>query len=351
MGMDYPTVGKTYRLLHKNSGNYFGKALDLVEESEAVVAAFYPTDTDLHRYMWADTKQRPGYLVGVVPAATWPFLEPVAADAARPEWVTFELDADGDHFRFWNPDSDHYIRYDADQKLFMAKSEKDPGGDDLFSFEEVDSFVAVVKVEKVDPQTLPTPELTSYDQPPEYQPTPDVLTGVSAVPFFLVKKDADHDAAWQAENSPYYIIERHSRWHRVAWEVFPRGKTSVHSWSTVIGVEKEEATEVDEGLNVSVTANAGFSFEGLSAGVSTTVGDSLNVKHTTGTKESFTSTDGHSDTYGPYMQDVAIADWLLQDHYRIYRADGEKMIQEFTVTVPDTHVSRTFPKSTAELTE
>ncbi|WP_141746903.1 hypothetical protein [Streptomyces agglomeratus] len=210
--------------------------------------------------------------------------------------------------------------------------------------EQPGGFPEVAKLGRMEPPRLAAPELTDYSDPPEN--TPWQIAGEVAVPYFLIADDHGHDAQWQGQHSPYYIIRRWSSWNKVQWRVHPALNTEVHSWSTTEGTTEEAAADVDRTLNLSVTAEASFGIKGFSASVSTTIETGLSVKTSKKWSRSYSKLVNGSYTVGPAEADLAVGDWFRQDKYCIYRAQGGGDILEFTVTHPGTRVSRTYMRPT-----
>ncbi|CAM5335903.1 hypothetical protein SALBM135S_05602 [Streptomyces alboniger] len=79
------------------------------------------------------------------------------------------------------------------------------------------------------------------------------------MPWFLVEDDHKKSEAWRGENSPYYIIKRWSSWHKKQWKVLAKGISHSHSVTETEGVTESKSTEIDKTLNMSNSAEAGFS--------------------------------------------------------------------------------------------
>ncbi|WP_274563725.1 hypothetical protein [Streptomyces spiramyceticus] len=351
-----PTIGKVYRLVCQFSGAaakpYFNGGICSVQK-EAAEFVFHCTDPNSDRFMMAMVNAtswvaRPSGMLrisaGTAFATHWE-----NAQWESPKTFTWQLEkVEGEKFRMWNLDEAKYLYWKQGRNLgggfteeLASTDKRRPDGSDIFALEEVRSFEEVVKISQVKPPRLESPALTNYNKPPEYEPQPNALAGEVAIPWFVVAKDGGQTDDWRAANTPYYIMRRYSRWHNVAWTIIPAGTSRKHQWSTTEGVTTEDAKEIDENMNVSVTAEAGFAFKGLSASVSTTVSHGLSVKTSTRTTKSYTKSVGGEEVMTAKDTDRAVADWYQQDVYRLFRTEGQE-IRQFPVTLPGTKISRSY---------
>ncbi|MGW4795306.1 hypothetical protein ACWEPC_23125 [Nonomuraea sp. NPDC004297] len=351
MAFTGPAVGKRYKIKHVKSGRYLAHAQLIDGQADEYV--FYPTsaDPDYHMVLiWSRAQleclksvEGESLLISLAPVKPEHKDDFTVTDEKE---ATFELEAVGEHFLFRHPDTDTFLHsqvMNANATLLRAGS-REQASDDAFALEETGTYDAVVKAwEEAKSVTgaIPSPpKLTSLDKPADdYPASPEKgpLTGKTVVPWFLVERDGTHDSHWQSFNTPYYIIDRHSRWHLEKFQVYANNTTESREWSTTVGVTKSESTEIDKTLNMSVTAEAGFAFEGVSAGVSTTVSRGLDVRCVKSTETSWTGTYQESKQIAPTGGDEAIGTWLRHDQYRIYRADGQHLLMPFEVVDPTPH--------------
>ncbi|MFC3980517.1 hypothetical protein [Streptosporangium jomthongense] len=353
MAFTGPAVGKRYKIKHVKSGRYLAHAQ--LAKGQVYEYVFYPTSADPDYFMvliWGSPHLE--CLKSVDGESLFTSLSPVKPESGGQTENTvqdekkaiFELEAVGDNFLFRHPDTDTYLHSwvrNADFTLLRAGSREQAAGD-VFALEETGTYDAVVKAweeAKSITGAIPSPpKLTSLNKPADDYPTDPKegpLTGKTVVPWFLVERDGTHNADWQAFNTPYYVIDRHSRWHLEKFQVYANNTTESREWSTTVGVTKTESTEIDRTLNMSVTAEAGFAFEGISAGVSTTVSKGLDVRCVKATETSWTGTYKESKQIAPVGGDEAIGTWLRHDQYRIYRADGQHLLIPFEVVDPTPH--------------
>ncbi|MFC4049018.1 hypothetical protein ACFOY4_04915 [Actinomadura syzygii] len=357
--MAVPMIGKTYAFKCKSSGKYFhGPKFD---NEDRVEFALYQTSINPVRWMLceAGNSRTPSQFLGV---ETWKvdgqetkavvclelrYWDKVPEDKKGLIWEIKE-DASGS-VRLWNNYAGAYLKQGT---LISGKPRDDlPGlteekrsdGSDLFTAVEKTSFPGVLAIKHPDKTEPSHPKLTSMDKPSDYMPSEKgTLTGITAVPFFVISNDHNKTYDWQAKNSPYYIIEKWTRYHLVGWNTYAAGTSDHYAWSTTEGVTEDESKSISETTSFSVNASAGFSFWGISASISASFAHDLNVTTTHQKSTSYTHTVSEDHTIGQLIYDEAMATWYFQHHYVIYRADHETDIIDFTVTVPDQKTTSTF---------
>ncbi|GLW14527.1 hypothetical protein Stsp01_12700 [Streptomyces sp. NBRC 13847] len=346
-----PVPGNLYRFKCKKNGTYWREGI--FDESPEMEYVLFQVSSNPRQYLICLSKNKYGadasgnFVATSFDAAKKPFL--TFSLPSVPAWhdnrqTLWEIKEDGGgHFRLRSPFAGAYLCSGPSGFANLTES-KQADGSDLFTVEETGSFPAVLKIEHVQGEAPPTPVLKSMNQPPEYEPEePGKLTGVAAVPYFLIKSDAGKGERWQGRNSPYYIIKRWTRWHRVGWGTFAAGKMEHYGWSTTEGVTESQGKSISETTHMSVTANAGFALEGFSAGISGTLSHDLNVTTTTDWTANYSHTVNSDTTITPNT-DEAIGTWYRQDKYVIYRADGDSDVIDFPVTVPQTKVESSYAK-------
>lgn len=189
------------------------------------------------------------------------------------------------------------------------------------------------------------PQQDSLNEPPER--TVPRFIGECALPA-LAAKDDGHDLGWKMRHSPYYLLRRYSQWRRTKFATYDGFSEKEHEVTYEWGVTKSTAQEIEESLNMSVTAEAGFSFKGIGASISGTVSYGLSVSTSTQWQESYNKSETFRTIYPnndgkPY----AIADWERRDVYELVRAEHGKTVPDdvvlrWEVTVPNVRISRSF---------
>lgn len=112
------------------------------------------------------------------------------------------------------------------------------------------------------------PKLSGLIEPPN-ETTPH-FARVMMVPFSVIN-DTTVDNAWQVANVPFYRVERYQFYHKLFYMI--NNGASDWPWSEAIttGMTQEQSERFWHTTGISVTANAGFSFNGFSGGLSVTV--------------------------------------------------------------------------------
>ncbi|MFJ9692590.1 hypothetical protein [Kitasatospora sp. NPDC101183] len=348
--MSIPTIGKTYHIKSKYNGSFFS---GISFQKEPFTWVFHRASLHPEHWMIAvvagDSLKRPvavtGRFAGVhsieghgpsVRADYIPYWND--QKTSHKGGILWEVkDAGSGYVRLW---STYVAQYLTVEEPYFTDDKLD-NGKDLFSLEEVGEFSAVVKLKQ--PSAMPaTPKLKDMNEPPTWVPDEKgVLTGVTAAPYFLIKDDHGKDSAWQGKNSPYYIIEKWSRWHRVGWQTYAAHETKEYGWSTTEGVTKEKGKVISETTSFSINTHAGFSFWGVSAEIGASFGHDLNVTTTETITENYTYERHYSRSITP-DHDEAISTWYPVHTYVVYRVDGETDVLDFNVTVPDEPVEVTY---------
>jgi post-segregation antitoxin (ccd killing protein) len=232
-------------------------------------------------------------------------------------------------------------------ELLPTKQENNPFLWDLWPKPEKYTSPAVRR-----PRTAPKhpdygapPEQTSLDEP--WERTDLKFIGETPLPAAVVK-DGDRDLAWKMRNSPYYMLRRYSQWKRTKFATYDGFSQQLHSVTYDYGVTKSTSQTIENNLNISVTAEAGFSFKGIGVNVSGTVAYGLSVSTTTQWEESYSKSETYETTYPSNDgKAYAIADWERRDVYSLVRAENGKPVPDdevlrWEVTVPGVHIARSF---------
>ncbi|MFI6143722.1 hypothetical protein ACIBCC_36725 [Streptomyces griseus] len=353
--MTFPIAGKIYHIKNKKSGLFYAGVFFSVEP---VGLVFHRASVNPEQWMISvvsfrkgDPAEWNGFICGAeIPDGQQDYQGNAGApdywgdDNHRKGGALWEVKSGGSGYsRLWSTASGQYA-LDGNhlRKFVQFADDAASDGSDLFSMEEVGSFPAVVNLKKPAVTSPDSPVLKNMNEPPADVPDEKgVLTGVAAVPYFVIKNDHGKSYYWQGEKTPYYIIEKWSRFHRVGWRTFAAHKTDEYGWSTTVGVTKETGKTISDTTSFNITANAGFSFGGLSAGISASFGHDLNVTTTESTTTSYTHEVHHNQSITP-NHDQALATWYPVHKYIIYRADGQTDILNFEVTVPEEDVETTY---------
>ncbi|WP_017601353.1 hypothetical protein [Nocardiopsis lucentensis] len=349
-----PREGKIYLLAYKDGGEakYVARGMYGFEYQEACQVVFFSCDPSTSTFMFSpiaplpffdgpETRWEPANVVYSGRRGTVGVEDPTAYEGN----VVWQLeDAGGGYFRLWLLGANAYAwRDDSEWEMgypLLGLGDKRSDGADLFYLEELEEFSEVVNLTQVDSPNFRSPELTSLNPPKQY--TGEVISGETAVPWFFVKEEGGKSPAWRAENSPYYIIRRWSRWESRDFKVVQKNSTDTHTWSVTYGVTKETGKEVEHTINAGVNSEGGFDVGFISGKISLHLSYTLNIKSYARETQSYSKTDGGSSSVGPYTKDTALCDFYRQDVFRLYRTEGQQVF-EFPVTVPGTKVSRSWP--------
>ncbi|NEW06365.1 insecticidal toxin [Paenibacillus sp. SYP-B3998] len=174
--------------------------------------------------------------------------------------------------------------------------------------------------------------------------TTPVITHFTYLPYFMVK-DPYYNAEQKINKSPYYILVRRQYWEKKTQRIL--SPSEKYGYSETIGVSRTDQTSMTETTEISIGADLGFSFKGISAGLSTTVTKSLSVTKSTSTTESKETTRDLSYT-NPFEYQIAYAKYMLINEYYVTRANGEMITSGdaayWRVPDPEQTVSRIIPR-------
>lgn len=195
-------------------------------------------------------------------------------------------------------------------------------------------------------QIPPPPEIESQRDLP-LETTPPVLIGEAIIPSVYVKSDQVPDKLQQFALSPYYVLRREQYWTRTQPYGYYLSDSGWVGSSKVVevttGLTEDQSKSMEDTLGIVVSANAGFSYEGASAGLSTQISKQLKVTKATRTqrmKQITTKTTVNRPTGASF----ALASWKLVDKYTLLRATGDSTpVKTWEVFGSDT-VETSFPK-------
>ncbi|KIZ17004.1 RICIN domain-containing protein [Streptomyces natalensis] len=201
-----------------------------------------------------------------------------------------------------------------------------------WKFEIVDEYKAVIDLEPID---MPVDGIgdvnrfTSHSQPLPLR-TEEVLIGQAAVPFAV--QDGGGSAADQSRNNPYLIIKRYGYWDQVFFYEHAGNSEHEEIKETTVGLTKTSATEVERSTGISVTAEASFAYKGFSAGLSSTVTNSLKTTYSSSESHEHWVKDTIRRTYANNGKRVSEALWYRGDRYVVQRMDGTAVVEWETRT-------------------
>nr|WLN44375.1 Tpp insecticidal protein [Bacillus thuringiensis] len=175
--------------------------------------------------------------------------------------------------------------------------------------------------------------------------TEPVITHATYLPYFMVK-DPYYNEQQKMQNTPYYILVRRQYWEKISQRVVGAGEKYEYSQTT--GVSRTDQTSMTETTEISIGADLGFMFKGISVGLSTSITKTLSVTKSTSTTESTSKTETVTDS-NPFMHTIARAKYMLINEYYVTRANGQIISSGdaayWKVPNPSETVTRTIPRS------
>ncbi|MFE0422002.1 hypothetical protein [Streptomyces sp. NPDC058953] len=204
-----------------------------------------------------------------------------------------------------------------------------------------------------DAQLLPI--TTAVNQPPEMYDyarpnpdrTPEVLLGLTTLPFPLVDDPRYPGHAGQSSRVPLYALLRYGL-YKVGYYYDSSGASSrTETQEVKVGLTSTNAQEIERTTGISVTSEAGFAFKGLSASVSTTYSQQLRVLTSTSTTQSSEKTLTVQRTFEQGYRS-AIAIWYRTDRYVLKRLEATgsfsaaSTVLEWETTLQNDTVERSY---------
>lgn len=201
-----------------------------------------------------------------------------------------------------------------------------------WKFDIVDEYKAVIDLDPIDVPVGGIGDVnrfTSHSQPlPER--TQEVLIGQTAVPFAV--QNGGGSAADQSLNNPYLIIKRYGYWDQVYFYEHAGNSEREEKKETTLGLTKTSAMEVERSTSISVTAEASFAYKGFSAGLSSTVTNSLKTTYSSSETHESSVKDTITRTYANNGKRISEAMWYRGDRYIAQRMDGSPVVEWETRT-------------------
>jgi len=193
--------------------------------------------------------------------------------------------------------------------------------------------------------SIPDPSLAEYamrtenplndtslipSDPASQMTTQEVLIGECSIPFFYIKEDRTLSA--QVEETPYYVLKRLQYWtqYQDTVQIFANSETTIDD-IYFYGAKESETEELTKTTSMEITADLGISYGVVSAGLSGTIGQSLEVMESS-TNESYSEvTKTITTTYYPEDYDRTLYFWQVVDVIRLEDGTGKKVFPDITM--------------------
>jgi len=161
---------------------------------------------------------------------------------------------------------------------------------------------------------LPEPMLSKTGYAPKQYPKKAVTTAAALIPAVCVNDRLSMRS--RLKLTPYYTMTREQYWlHKSSKTLADEQEAEVtHSWSS------SQTVQITKNLNMTIGADLGFKFEGISLGIRSGVSEALGVSETSDNRSSF------SETLRVKLKArVPGATWhlyVLCNRFSVHRADG-----------------------------
>ncbi|MFF2041781.1 RICIN domain-containing protein [Kitasatospora sp. NPDC058170] len=264
---------------------------------------------------------------------------------ASQSWMVRE--APGGGYHIVNKRSGLYLNLHMNNTMSGTRAEQyyfinDPVACQVWDLEVEDEYKTILDLQQVD--TGPDDigdilRLTDFRRPAK-STTERVLIGQVALPFPLVD-DPGMSAQERAQRSPYYLLKRYGSWKMVYYYEHSGASGYTKTQEIKVGLTTTNSSEVNSTTGISVTANAGFSFSGLTASLSSTVSYQLQVTTDSSTSELTQRTETVSRSY-PAGKRISEAIWYRDNTFILERLDGTEIL-EWTVRDSGTCITDAYP--------
>ncbi|NKQ20509.1 RICIN domain-containing protein [Brevibacillus laterosporus] len=192
-----------------------------------------------------------------------------------------------------------------------------------WSFDEVES-ITLPSVE-----TKPLPIAPQYKSLNDYLPdsTEPVVTAYTLLPCIMVN-DNNWSADKKMQHSPYYMLTKTQYWKKIDSHTF--APHAQYTSETKYGMSQTDQESMTRNTNISVKADAGFSFKAVSIGISKSVTKELQVSKSTTTTQMTEQTNSETIA-NPNNYTVAWTKYALVTEYTLKRGDGIRVSDPWTV--------------------
>ncbi|MBK5431496.1 RICIN domain-containing protein [Bacillus mycoides] len=172
--------------------------------------------------------------------------------------------------------------------------------------------------------TLPSVQIESLPEVPQYENSNDnlsdttpVITSSTLIPCIMINDT--WSVSDKVKNTPYYILYKKQYWKNIDSHTF--APNTSYTSDTTYGMTTTDQTSMTDTTNISVTVDAGFSFNHISSSISKTVTNELQVS--TSTTDTLMTTQENSETIeNPNGYEVSWTKFALVNEYYLARADG-----------------------------
>jgi hypothetical protein len=167
------------------------------------------------------------------------------------------------------------------------------------------------------------PKLTGYDKPPDE--TPPVMSREMSVPWTLIQ-DRQHAEVWRYTNSPNYRVERQVFYRLLYHNYNQTSELQTNNWKITSGVSRDSSYTEWEQKGLSLSVEAGVSYQGLAWGghltVTGTVSKDFGYQTQVGITE-FMETEVTTSINIPPGKAAAL--WQKYNRFMIKRHDGKDL--------------------------
>ena len=175
--------------------------------------------------------------------------------------------------------------------------------------------------------------------------TDEVRVSETLIPYFCINDDT-FDLATAIKKTPYYKLAKVEYWKKLYQIEFSGVFDETKKVTYKSGMSEEKNKQFTNTTSISVGADLGFSFYGLTAKLSTQISNELRISQSTTTtsvkettiEETLTTTDSRKG------KRFIVAKWCLVDKYVLERADGT-IVDTWSVSNTDVTKEDAYPAS------
>jgi Insecticidal Crystal Toxin, P42 len=184
--------------------------------------------------------------------------------------------------------------------------------------------------------------LTGFaDNPPEE--SSHGLIGETRLPFWMVK-DGGMSYRTQIDRTPYYALSREQYWEREYIYEYDGVLTGTDTYKTTVGMSETESRTIEDELDITVTAEASFTYGVATAGLKTEIQNKLKVSESS--SKTRTLQTEQTITINRPTHRAKIVNWRLTDLYTLRRGD-QTLVFSAKYPLPENVTSDVWPHGEA----
>lgn len=158
-----------------------------------------------------------------------------------------------------------------------------------------------------------------------YNDTSPVIIGECGIPYFMVSSDSNRPLGLQVEETPYYLLRRTQYWKFLDNINIPAGATHDEGFTYTYGASKTVTEEFNTISDWELSVDLGVLYNGVSAGVSGSISQSMEMKSSSSTTDYSEITEDINTAYGVTDYDRVYSFWQIVDVIELFDGDNNEI--------------------------